>query len=234
MDLREQVWHWTIKAQKMVLFYQNDFLSVKYSRHWHLLEYGFRIFHCFFIWWKEDQLLSYRLLPVLELTCLSPVYFPIQTDENYFLFSKQTHFFPSCQILFMLPSLHLLPVSSSTHSSSSISNVVSCMKKYPHLPSGRGALSLSCASGVPELLLYCISVFWLLKCILSFLPKRNLFGTSIISLVQFKECLQCRRHRKHGFDPWIVKLPWRTKWQLTPVFLPEKSHGQKSPVGLSP
>ena len=35
---------------------------------------------------------------------------------------------------------------------------------------------------------------------------------------------QCRRH---GFDPWIGKIPWRGKWQTTPVFLPEKSHGQK-------
>ena len=27
-----------------------------------------------------------------------------------------------------------------------------------------------------------------------------------------------------GFDPWIGKIPWRRKWQPTPVFLPEKSH----------
>ena len=25
---------------------------------------------------------------------------------------------------------------------------------------------------------------------------------------------------------WVRKIPWRRKWQLTPVFLPEKSHGQ--------
>ena len=31
---------------------------------------------------------------------------------------------------------------------------------------------------------------------------------------------QCRRH---GFDPWVVKIPWRRKWQPTPVFLPGKS-----------
>ena len=34
---------------------------------------------------------------------------------------------------------------------------------------------------------------------------------------------QCRKHRKHGFDPWVRKFPWRRKWQLTPVFLPRKS-----------
>ena len=23
-----------------------------------------------------------------------------------------------------------------------------------------------------------------------------------------------------GFDPWVRKIPWRRKWQLTPEFLP--------------
>ena len=36
---------------------------------------------------------------------------------------------------------------------------------------------------------------------------------------------QCRRH---GFDPWVGKIPWRRKWQLTAVFLPGESHGQRS------
>ena len=30
------------------------------------------------------------------------------------------------------------------------------------------------------------------------------------------------------------RFPWRMKWQLTPVFLPGKSHGQGSLVGYSP
>ena len=29
-------------------------------------------------------------------------------------------------------------------------------------------------------------------------------------------------------------MPWRRKWQPTPVFLPRKSHGQRSLVGYSP
>ena len=40
--------------------------------------------------------------------------------------------------------------------------------------------------------------------------------------------------RRCGFDPWVGKIPWGRKWQPTPVFLPEKSHGQKSLVGESP
>ena len=42
---------------------------------------------------------------------------------------------------------------------------------------------------------------------------------------------QYRRHKKRGFDPWIGKIPWRRAWQLTPVFLPAESHGQRSLVG---
>ena len=36
------------------------------------------------------------------------------------------------------------------------------------------------------------------------------------------------------FDPWVGKIPWRRKWQPTPVFLSAKSHGQRSLVGYSP
>ena len=25
--------------------------------------------------------------------------------------------------------------------------------------------------------------------------------------------------RRWGFDPWVRKIPWRRKWQPTPVFL---------------
>ena len=37
-----------------------------------------------------------------------------------------------------------------------------------------------------------------------------------------------------GFITWIEKIPWRRKWQPTPIFLPGKSHGQRSLVGYSP
>ena len=41
-------------------------------------------------------------------------------------------------------------------------------------------------------------------------------------------------YRRHGFDLWIGKIPWRRAWQPTPGVLPGKSHGQKSLVGYSP
>ena len=45
---------------------------------------------------------------------------------------------------------------------------------------------------------------------------------------------QCRRHKRCKFSPWIRMIPWRRAWQPTPIFLPGKSHGQRSPVGYSP
>ena len=56
--------------------------------------------------------------------------------------------------------------------------------------------------------------------------------SDLISLVpqMVRNLLQCRRPR---FDPWGGKIPWRRKWRPTLVFLPEKSHGQRSLVGCS-
>ena len=45
---------------------------------------------------------------------------------------------------------------------------------------------------------------------------------------------QCRRYKRHRFDPWVGKIPWRRARQPTPVFLPGESHGQRSLVGCSP
>ena len=44
---------------------------------------------------------------------------------------------------------------------------------------------------------------------------------------------QCRRHKRHGFDPWVGKIPWRRAWQHTPVFWPGESHRQRSLVRCS-
>ena len=34
------------------------------------------------------------------------------------------------------------------------------------------------------------------------------------------------QYRRPEFDPWVRKIPWRRKWQPTPVFLPEISMGR--------
>ena len=44
---------------------------------------------------------------------------------------------------------------------------------------------------------------------------------------------QGRRPKRLRFNPWVGKIPWRRKWQPTPVFLPGESHGQSSLVGYT-
>ena len=44
-------------------------------------------------------------------------------------------------------------------------------------------------------------------------------------VADIRVCLSCRRS---SFHPWPRKIPWRRKWQPTPVFLAEESHGQNS------
>ena len=45
---------------------------------------------------------------------------------------------------------------------------------------------------------------------------------------------QCSRCGRPEFDPWVWKIFWKRKWQPTPVFLPGKSHRQRTLVGYSP
>ena len=85
----------------------------------------------------------------------------------------------------------------------------------------------------------CISIcFHYRKQILFFTKLKRvnrdiLICTQITSLVaQTVKCLSTTRETR--FDPWVGKIPWRRKWQSTPVLLPGKAHGQRSLVGYSP
>ena len=55
-------------------------------------------------------------------------------------------------------------------------------------------------------------------------------GASLVAQTVKRIYQQFRRHR---FDPWVGKIPWRREWLSTPIFLPGKSHGQRSLVGYS-
>ena len=44
----------------------------------------------------------------------------------------------------------------------------------------------------------------------------------------------CRRHKRCVFDLWVREIPWRKKWQPTPVFLPAESCGQRGLAGCGP
>ena len=63
------------------------------------------------------------------------------------------------------------------------------------------------------------------------------FNQSIVDLRLPRWLSGKRTHlpsKRCSFSPWIGKIPWRRKWQPTPVFLSGKSHGQRSLVGYSP
>ena len=37
---------------------------------------------------------------------------------------------------------------------------------------------------------------------------------------------QCRRHKRHGFNPCVGKISWSRRGQPTPILLPGKFHGK--------
>ena len=43
---------------------------------------------------------------------------------------------------------------------------------------------------------------------------------------------QCRRQKRCWFDSWVGKIPWRSAWQPTPVFLTGESPRTEEPGGL--
>ena len=67
------------------------------------------------------------------------------------------------------------------------------------------------------------------------LSVKQCFKLDVLGLPRWlsneESACQCR---KCGFDPWVGKIPWKRKWQPSPVFLLGKSHGQRSLAGYSP
>ena len=59
-------------------------------------------------------------------------------------------------------------------------------------------------------------------------------GASQVAPVVKNTPANASRRKRHGFDPWVGKIPWRKAWQPTPVFLPGESRGQRSLAGCSP
>ena len=45
---------------------------------------------------------------------------------------------------------------------------------------------------------------------------------------------QCKKCKRHEFNPWVRKIPWSRKWQPALVFLLGKFHKQRSLAGYSP
>ena len=81
----------------------------------------------------------------------------------------------------------------------------------------------------------CLFIF-LFQCVdqrLFIYPPKDTLGFPGGSSGKEPAC-KCRRHKSCGFSPWVGKIPWRRKWQPTPVFLPGESHGQRNLAGWSP
>ena len=70
---------------------------------------------------------------------------------------------------------------------------------------------------------------WLLFAVFSYLLTSCSFSDCTVV-----ESCQCRRHRSYRFGPRVRKMPWRRKWQPTPVCLPGEFYGQRSLAGYSP
>ena len=45
---------------------------------------------------------------------------------------------------------------------------------------------------------------------------------------QYRICKRCK------FNPWVRMIPWRRAWQVTLLFLPGESHGQRILAGYGP
>ena len=51
---------------------------------------------------------------------------------------------------------------------------------------------------------------------------------TVCDLIGKESACKCKRH---GFDPWIRKIPWSRKWQPAPAFWPGEFHRQRSLAG---
>jgi len=59
-------------------------------------------------------------------------------------------------------------------------------------------------------------------------------GSSIHGIFQARVLEFTCQLKRHEFDPWVRKIPWRRRWYPTPVFLLGESHAQRSLSGNSP
>ena len=67
-----------------------------------------------------------------------------------------------------------------------------------------------------------------------YIQKSEIAGSYGYSTSLVAQTVKCLQHERPGFNPWVGKIPWRRKWQSTPVLLSGKSRGQRSLVGYSP
>ena len=54
----------------------------------------------------------------------------------------------------------------------------------------------------------------------------------LLGSVVKKSTCQCKRHRRHEFEPWVRKIPWRGKWQPATLFFAWRIPRTEEPGGL--
>ena len=70
--------------------------------------------------------------------------------------------------------------------------------------------------------------------LVKFILSIVLFGNFPVALVIKNLPANAGDISRQGCDPWVVRIPWRRKWQPTSVFLPGESHGQRGLADYSP
>ena len=62
----------------------------------------------------------------------------------------------------------------------------------------------------------------------AFLEGNTTFGLRFPGGISGTEhSCQNRKHKRHRFNPWVRRIPWRRAWQPTAVFLLGESHGEE-------
>ena len=118
------------------------------------------------------------------------------------------------------------------------SSIFSFLKNF-HTILCSGSTSLYSVGGLPFLYnlssIYCLKTFWWWLFWLLWGDSSLQFWFTFLSgsVVKNPPAMQetCRRW---GSILMVRKIPWRRKWQPTPLFLPEKSHRQNCLAGYNP
>ena len=84
-------------------------------------------------------------------------------------------------------------------------------------------------SGLLHLVWSSLSILLQVALFHSFLWLSNSWDSLVAQMVK-----RLPATRETGFNLWVGKIPWRRKWQSTPVLMPGKFHGWRSLMGYSP
>ena len=81
--------------------------------------------------------------------------------------------------------------------------------------------------------IYSLNNFQVYNTVLLIILTMLCIGASQLALV-VKNLPANEADMRQEFNLWVRKIPWRRKWQPTPVFLPGKSNGQRRLACYSP